>query len=320
MVKKVLPEWSGPELIYMRASESVAKFGYASPNPPSSQQVQYSQNIRERMPSQDGEPAPERVYFPDAATASGAIKRVAREFGADMVGVTHVDQRYVYKGHDVPHRYAIVVAVAMDFNEIAKAPSKETRTEVHRIYDAVSQVTVSIAKYIRDRGYPARAHTLVAEQLAMLPHAYSAGLGELGKHGSLINRELGCSFRVGVVSTDLPLIEGAPCPEGIDDFCTKCQMCVSYCPGDAISHDKQEVRGVVRWVVDTGKCAPYFASYGACAICIQVCPLNAKAFNGKFKQTFVEMIRGIDLEEMRTTLKAGVQKPWSLIPEPVKER
>ena len=318
MAQKVIPEWSGAKLNYLSAPQSVAKFGYIIThelvyNP------QYIQNVTDRVPFQDGEPVPERVDFPDAATATGAIKQVARDLGADMVGVTHVDLRYVYQDQDVPHRYAIVVAVAMDFSEIAKAPGAETNNEVMHVYDVVSQITVAIAKYIRERGYPARAHTLRSEQLAMLPHAYAAGLGELGKHGSLINRDLGCSFRLGVVTTDLPFVEDAPRSEGIDDFCTKCQMCVSYCPGDAIIHDKQEVRGVLKWVVDTEKCAPYFASYESCAICIQVCPLNAKAFNGRFQEIFVNMIKGIDLKEMRTTLQAGVQEPWSLAPRPAED-
>ena len=30
----------------------------------------------------------------------------------------------------------------------------------------------------------------------MIPHAIEAGLGQLGKHGSLINERLGCSFRL----------------------------------------------------------------------------------------------------------------------------
>ncbi len=116
----------------------------------------------------------------------------------------------------------------MDYEgEILKLPRPETNVEYIRVYELLSRLGVELAEWIRDRGYPARAHTLRDEQLAMLPHAYTAGLGELGKHGSLINRELGCAFRIGVVTTELPLGVDAPQEDGIQDFCRSCRMCVS---------------------------------------------------------------------------------------------
>ena len=124
-----------------------------------------------------------------------------------------------------------------------------------------------LARKIRQWGYPARAHTLRFERLSMLPHAYAAGMGELGKHGSLINRDLCCSFRVPIVTTDMPIVEDSPRIEGVEGVCTNCRICVDYCPGDAISHEKQAVRGVHKWVVDTEACAPYFGSHFACGIC-----------------------------------------------------
>ena len=40
----------------------------------------------------------------------------------------------------------------------------------------------------------------------MIPHAIECGFGELGKHGSIINKEYGSSFRLAAVLTDVPLI------------------------------------------------------------------------------------------------------------------
>ena len=53
-----------------------------------------------------------------------------------------------------------------------------------------------------------------------VPHA--AGLGELGKHGSLINNELGSSMRFSTVLTDMPLVADKPVDFGADDFCMSC--------------------------------------------------------------------------------------------------
>ena len=64
----------------------------------------------------------------------------------------------------------------------------------------------------------------------MIPAAIEAGLGELGKHGSMIHRKLGANFRLSMVLTDLPLVSDAPDIFGGDDFCTRCQLCSSACP------------------------------------------------------------------------------------------
>ena len=44
----------------------------------------------------------------------------------------------------------------------------------------------------------------------MIPPAIAAGLGQLGKHGSIINRKLGANFRLALVLTDAPLVADRP--------------------------------------------------------------------------------------------------------------
>ena len=99
-----------------------------------------------------------------------------------------------------------------------------------------------------------------------------AGLGQLGKHGQMINRSYGSSFRLSAVSTNLPLIADAPDEFGSDDFCTSCKVCSQACPPGAIYDVKQMVRGVEKWYVDFDKCIPYFGEALDCGICIAKCP------------------------------------------------
>ena len=106
----------------------------------------------------------------------------------------------------------------------------------------------------------------------MIPAAIAAGLGELGKHGSIINRTHGASFRLSVVSTDMPLLADEPDVFGADDFCHNCRICTDACPPDAIAEQKQLVRGDEKWYVDFDRCIPYFAETKGCAICIARCP------------------------------------------------
>ena len=106
----------------------------------------------------------------------------------------------------------------------------------------------------------------------MIPAAIAAGLGELGKHGSIINRELGSRFRLSAVTTDLPLVADSPDEFGIDDYCTRCNACTNACPPGAIAEEKHLVRGVTKWYVDFDKCIPYFGEALGCAACIVRCP------------------------------------------------
>lgn len=59
---------------------------------------------------------------------------------------------------------------------------------------------------------------------------------------------------------------------GVDDFCSRCQVCANACPPDAIGPEKVQVRGVEKWYVDFDKCIPFFNENYGCSICISVCP------------------------------------------------
>ena len=64
-----------------------------------------------------------RLEFEDRAWMSRLIKKVGMMFGADIVRITELDQRWVYKEVDIPHPYAIVVAVQHKPSLVNLAPS-----------------------------------------------------------------------------------------------------------------------------------------------------------------------------------------------------
>ena len=296
MARRVLPVWSGERLVHVGPMAVIRALGYE----PTYRSLPESDAYRERMYGraclQDGPIAADRRTIAPVA-ARQQVDEWCRELGVDDAGVTAVDPAYVYEGADLTHRHAIVLAMTMDYRPIASAPSAETNAEVMRVYAALADVTIELAARIRALGYPARAHTLAQEGIAFIPHAVAAGLGELGKHGSLLSPTLGASFRLAAVTTDLPLVENTPTTERVADLCRNCSLCVDHCPGGEISHERDTVRGTERWIVDTELCAPIWAAHHACAICLQVCPWNARTGTGPVRELYVRTVRGVDRAE-----------------------
>ena len=204
------------------------------------------------------------------------VKRIAREHGADDVGVALMRADYVFEGREVPpQRWMIVVAVAHDFEAMKTAPSTEALVEVTRQYARGTRVAKGLASWLRSEGHDASPYGgPMAGSFVLIPAAIEAGLGELGKHGSMIHRDFGANFRLACVLTDVPLVASGRDVFGADDFCLHCRVCADACPPAAIAHDKRLVRGEQRWYVDFDRCLPYFNESKGCALCLAVCPFS----------------------------------------------
>ncbi len=221
----------------------------------------------------DGPVNANRVDVPDPALMTARIKDKARELGADLVGVTRLTDDVLYAGADVPYRYAISIGLRMDRDEMRFVPQPRAALEVMRVYRAVSRIAIELGEHVRGLGWPAKAYgNPNSTDLLHIPLAVRAGLGQLGKHGSLISKEHGSNVRLATIVTDLPLATDEEVDIGVDDLCRTCRRCVLDCPPDAISDEKQLVRGEEKWYVDFDRCVPYFTKTYGCAICIQVCP------------------------------------------------
>ena len=214
-----------------------------------------------------------RQHVADAEKMTQQIKDKAQELGAGVVGICELKDEYLVEGATTGYRYAISLGLPMDREKMLHAPSYASAREVQRVYIKASYLTVDLARHIRAMGWPAQGLPVnSSSEYLHIPIAIAAGLGELGKHGSLICREYGSNFRLTTVVTDLPLVADEAVDIGVDDVCATCRACTDACPPDAIFHEKQWVRGTKKWYVDFDLCTPYFSSTHGCGICLEVCP------------------------------------------------
>ena len=213
----------------------------------------------------EGEVADSRVEFDSPAEASRHLKDKATEFGADIAGICEIEPTDVYRGRVVTEKYAIAVGQRMRWREFQVVPSRESAIECLRVYYTLGETVIKLATYLRSIGYACKIeHPIGDSDLLHIPIGLKAGFGELGRHGSIINPTLGPLFRMGSVATSIPLAIDHPIDAGIAKFCDACRACRKFCPADAIPDERtpeagKDHLGYDRYVIDTGRCFPYFA-------------------------------------------------------------
>jgi ferredoxin len=231
--------------------------------------------------------APEKTEHQRRAMTT-YVKGLARYWGAHTVGITELEPYHIYthigRGSGVygapitlEHQFAIAFTVEMDRAMVGTAPAAPTVLESARQYANAAQIAIQLGNLFRSQGYAARAHIDGNYRVVAPLVARDAGLGEIGRMGLLMTPTLGPRVRLGVVTTDLPLI---PDPRTDDpsvlDFCQVCKKCADTCPVRAIpSGDRREIDGVLRWRINQDICYRYWCVTGTdCARCMALCPYS----------------------------------------------
>jgi reductive dehalogenase len=254
--------------------------------------------VRKYLFSRDSDVDENRVDTSDKAATTRKIKRVARWFGAGQVGVCEINPAWIYSHwgennairSDIANtgdpielpswaRYAIVMAIAMDYQRLRRSPAVEGGTDL--AYSQMAFTAVSLATYIRKLGY--HAISCGNDMALSIPLAVDAGLGELGRNGLLITEQFGPRVRICKVFTELPLETDSPVDLGVQHFCERCKICADSCPSKAIvsgdrtdkAWDNSNSVNVLKWPLKAMNCLTYWLKNRAdCAVCLRSCPFN----------------------------------------------
>jgi epoxyqueuosine reductase len=239
------------------------------------------------------------------------VKTAALFFGASLVGVTELDEKWLYSRYssmdetvrqgDVRYVEAekaeyledgtlviprslnkcVVMAYEMDHDGYRLSPGANASAATGNGYSRMAFTGASLAQFIRYLGYnavPCGNNTGLS-----VPMAIDAGLGEKSRMGCLVTPKYGPRVRLNKVFTDMPLQSDVPISFGVTEFCEVCRKCAENCPSGAITHGEQShtsnnisnIQGVYKWQNDMEKCFRFWMENGTdCSICLGICPFN----------------------------------------------
>lgn len=272
----------------------------------------------------DGVVNPNKVEI-DKEAMTKRLKGLALQYGAKLVGITKM-QDYHYYSHrgrhrenygekvEARHSFGIVFAVEMDKLMINRAPQVSEVIETSKAYVDAAIVGMMISYYIRELGYEARNH-MDANYLLIAPLvARDGGIGDIGRNGILTTKEYGSRVRLGVVTTEMPLIPDEREDFGLTEVCKECNRCIRTCPGKAIpSGDQVEIDGVMRWKIVQEDCYNMWRSLGTdCGICISSCPfsqgIDLETLKG-LKGSKEEIMKTLDEHDKKHGIRPYIKEP-----------
>jgi reductive dehalogenase len=240
------------------------------------------------------EPATTQVDVDDPDAMAAEIKRVAKLFGAGIVGIAPFDQRWTYATRADSKTFearetglpggmtsVIVLGHEMDIDMVATYPSAIAGAATGNAYSEEVSTVTRLSQYIRNLGWQAAGS--MNDTALVIPYALQAGLGEYARNQLVITPEFGPRVRFSKIFTDLPLAHDGPRMLGVRSFCDICTRCINACPVKALPSgsptekqpNRSAIRGVVKWTSDAEKCFSFWTDLRSdCAICLRVCPWN----------------------------------------------
>jgi reductive dehalogenase len=236
---------------------------------------------------------PPKFEVKDPQEMTTYLKKIATLYGSDLIGIAPFDTKWIYsqdrmdKDYVIPEsiKFAVVIAVEMDYNAINTSPKMPGGIATGLGYSKQAFVRTLLANFIRNLGYEAIP---AGNSLGLsVPLAIEAGLGGFGRHGILITKKFGPRVRIAKILTDLPLVAEKldyKFAKSVEKFCETCKTCAEKCPSasipfdDKISFKSYSVSnnpGIKKWYIDVESCFMFWIENGGdCSNCISDCEYN----------------------------------------------
>ena len=223
-----------------------------------------------------------RISPSDRETLARKIKSWGNEFGFQQTGIApvgldtaaeklrewlsngmHGEMEYMarhgskrYTAAELVAGTASVISVRMDYLHRDAAKTEDILDQSDKAFIARYALGRDYHKVIRNRlqKFAARieqeigryGYRVFVDSAPVMekPLAQNAGLGWIGKHTNLLNKDAGSWFFLGEIFIDLEL----PPDEPAEDHCGSCTRCIDICPTGAI---------VAPYVLDARRCISY---------------------------------------------------------------
>jgi epoxyqueuosine reductase len=151
-----------------------------------------------------------------------------------------------------------VIVFAFPFTEkwFAKQPLNIAKM-LKKEYSLSKQVQDITSKVLKSEGYTCKHKSILSIYGDFRPLAVSAGLGEWGRNGIVVNKEYGAGLLFAATFTNAPLQQSLI--NKSTNHCTNCEECINSCPGKAFENG----------TFHASRCIPY--TIRGCCECLNVC-------------------------------------------------
>lgn len=231
---------------------------------------------------------------------------LASGFSGTMRYMSKDSRKRAIPAEKFPGARSLVVAALNYFHLDETSPTVSKYAQIPDYHEVIRAKLAPGIRLLRDAGARMCVSLVDTAQIMEKPAAVLAGIGWIGKHTNVINKELGSFFFLGEIVTDLPLPNDEPFGE---DHCGECTRCIDLCPTHAI---------VKPYVLDATKCISYLTIeyrgviprelrpligtliFG-CDICQDVCPWNKYAQESvEIKGSVPDRLKSLSFERLLT--------------------
>ena len=180
---------------------------------------------------------------------------------AHFIRQKSLDEGALIVGYTKIRRVEPVIIFGFPFTDkwFLKQPLNITKM-LRKEYAISKHVMNIISKTLKDESYIVHQKTVLSAYGDFRPLAVSAGLGEWGRNGIIVNKDHGSGLLFGAIFTNAPIdpiIENKELES--QKHCINCGQCIQACPSNVFQDG----------MFHTSRCFPY--AIRGCAECLKVC-------------------------------------------------